>query len=131
MHVVIISEELVSFNATYLFTKTGQVLKLVSISTGLNTNFQLLFVASICSQECARFPEILLNISERQILWSLCSVVFHALTLKLPIQISLFVAPKLPVPLSSAENSNKFKKTSTPRSKFGFTWRPQMFREKD
>ena len=131
MHVVIISEESVSFIAAYLFTKTGQVLKLVSISTGLNTNFELLFVASICSQECARFPEILQNISERQILWSLCSVVLHALTLKLPIKISLFVAPKLPVPLSLAENCNKFKKTSTPRSKFGFTWRSQMFRQKD
>ena len=44
------------------------------------------------------------NFSERQILWSLCSVVFRALTLKLPIQTILSVALKLPVSLSSAEN---------------------------
>ena len=117
MHVVIISEELVAFNAMYLFTRTGWVSKLVSISTGLNTNVQLLFLASTCSQEYARFPEILLNISEPQILWSLCSLVFYALTLKLPIQTSLSVAPKLPVCLSSTENCHKFKKTSTPQVK--------------
>ena len=33
------------------------------------------------------------NSSEHQILWSLCSVVFYAFTLKLPIQTSLSVAP--------------------------------------
>ena len=33
------------------------------------------------------------NFSERRILWSLCSVVFHALTLKLPIHTSLSVTP--------------------------------------
>ena len=36
------------------------------------------------SKGCAR-AEFLQNFSERQILWSLCSVVFHALTLRLPI----------------------------------------------
>ena len=36
---------------------------------------------------------VLQNFSERQILWSLCSVLFYALTLRLPIQTSL---PKLP-----------------------------------
>ena len=46
---------------------------------------------------CARFPEVWQNFSELQILWSLRSVVFLALTLKLPIQTSLSVAPKLPV----------------------------------
>ena len=59
---------------------------------------------------------VLQNFSERQILWSLCSVVFHALTLKLPIQTSLSVAPKIPVSLSSAENCHKFRKTSTPQA---------------
>ena len=39
--------------------------------------------------------EILQNFSEPQILWSLCPVVFHALTMKLPIQISLSVVLKL------------------------------------
>ena len=34
---------------------------------------------------CARFVDFLQNFSERQILWILCSVVFHAFTLKMPI----------------------------------------------
>ena len=59
---------------------------------------------------CARFPEILQNFSERQILWSVCSVVFLAFALKLPIQTSLSVVPELPVCLRSGE---KFRKTST------------------
>ena len=61
------------------------------------------------------FPEFLENFSERLILWNLCSVVFHALTLKLPIQTSLSVAPELPVSLHSGENCPNFKKTSTPQ----------------
>ena len=40
---------------------------------------------------------------EHQILWSLCSVVFHTLTLKLPIQTLLSVVPELPVSLSPGE----------------------------
>ena len=63
---------------------------------------------------CARFAEILQNYSECQILWSLCSVVFRALTLKFPIQTSLSVVPKLPVSLSSTENRRKLRETSTP-----------------
>ena len=50
------------------------------------------------SQRCACFPEILQNFSERQILWSLCSIVFHALTSELPIQTPHSVAPELQVP---------------------------------
>ena len=46
---------------------------------------------------CIHFPELLKNFNERQILLSLCSVVFHAFALKLPIQTSLSVAPELPV----------------------------------
>ena len=70
---------------------------------------------TICgSLGCACVPEILQNFSERPILWSLCSVVFHALTLKLPIQSPLSVAPKLPVSLSSNEKCPNFRKTSTP-----------------
>ena len=61
-----------------------------------------------------RFPEFLQNFSERQILWSLCLVVFHALTLKLPIQTSLSVVPKLPISLRSGEKSENFRKRSTP-----------------
>ena len=40
---------------------------------------------------CARFPELLHNFSEHQILWRMCSVVFHALTLRLFLQTSLSV----------------------------------------
>ena len=63
---------------------------------------------------CACFPEFLQSFSERQILWSLCSVVFHSLTLKLPIQTSLSVAPKLQVCVCSGEKCGNFRKTSTP-----------------
>ena len=45
-------------------------------------------------------------------IYSLCSVVFHALTLKLHIQTS--VAPEHPVSLSSNEKCPNFRKTSTP-----------------
>ena len=58
------------------------------------------------------------SVSASQILWSLCSVVFHALTLKLPIQTPHFVAPELSVSLSSHEKSPNFRKTRTPESVF-------------
>ena len=64
---------------------------------------------------CARFPEFLQNFSERQILWSLCSVFFYALTLELPIQTSLSAAPDLQVSLSLHEKCPNFRKTSTPQ----------------
>ena len=60
------------------------------------------------------FLNFLQNFSERQILWNLWLVVL-ALTLKLPVQTSLSVAPKLPVSLRSGEKCKKFKKTSTPQ----------------
>ena len=59
------------------------------------------------------FPEILLNVSQRQILWSLCLVVFLAFTLRLPIQTSLSVAPKLQVCVRSGEKCENCRKTST------------------
>ena len=65
---------------------------------------------------CARFAQNWQNFSERHILWSLCLVVFHALTLKSPIQTSFSVVPKLPVSLSLAENCHKFRKRVNPRS---------------
>ena len=52
---------------------------------------------------CARFPEFVQNFSERQILWGLCSVVFHAFVLKLAIQTSISAVPEIPVSLSSHE----------------------------
>ena len=73
------------------------------------------FRNEVIVQGCARFADFMQNFSKRQILWSLCLVVFRALTLKFPIQISLSVASKLPVSLISAENCHKFRKTSTPQ----------------
>ena len=65
------------------------------------------------------FSEFLQNLSERQILCSLCLVVFHALTLRLPIQTSLSVAPKLLDCVRSGEKSENLRKTSThPASNF-------------
>ena len=47
------------------------------------------------------------NFTERQILWSLCSVDFHTLTLQLPIQTPHSVAPELQVFVSSLRFSVK------------------------
>ena len=66
------------------------------------------------TQGCARFPEFTQNFSKRQVLWSLCSVDFHTLTLQLPIQTPHSVALELPVFVSSLENCANFRKTSTP-----------------
>ena len=68
-----------------------------------------------CNQGCARFPEFTQNFSELQILWSLCSVDFHTLTLQLPIQTPHSVAPELQLFVSSLENRANFRKTSTPQ----------------
>ena len=62
-------------------------------------------------QQCARFPEIVQNFREHQMLWSLCSLVFLALILNSPIQTSLSVGPKLQVSLSSHEKCGEFWKT--------------------
>ena len=62
---------------------------------------------------CALFPEIAQNFSERQILWRMCSVVFHTLTLKLPIQTSLSLVPKLQVCVCSGEKCENFGEMST------------------
>ena len=70
-------------------------------------NFQLLGILG-----CACFPEIVQKFIERQILWSLCSVDFHAFALKLPIQTSISGAPELSVCLSSHEKCPDFRKTS-------------------
>ena len=68
-------------------------------------------------QGCARFPEILQNFSARQMLWSLCLVVLRALTLRLPIQTALSVAPQLPICARSGEKNQKISKTGTPQRK--------------
>ena len=57
----------------------------------------------LSNRGCACFPEFLQHFIERQILWSLCLVVFHALTLKLLMQTSLSVALKLTVSLCLCE----------------------------
>ena len=59
------------------------------------------------------FPQFLKTFSERQILWSLCSVDFHALTLKLPIQTLLPAAPKLKVHTRPGKKCPNFRKMST------------------
>ena len=61
-----------------------------------------------------RFLELLQNFTQRQILFSLCSVDFHTLTLQLPIQTLLSVAPELQAFVSSLKNCQNFSKTSTP-----------------
>ena len=58
---------------------------------------------------------VFLNFTEHQILWRLSSVVFDALTMKLPIQTSLSVLRELPISLSSHEKYSNFRKTSTPK----------------
>ena len=63
---------------------------------------------------CARFPQFVQNFSERQLLWSLCSVDFHTFTSQLPIQTLHSVAPELPVFVSSLKNCQNFSKMSTP-----------------
>ena len=72
-------------------------------------------------QGCALFPGFVQNFSDRQILWSLCSVVFYVLTLKLPIQTTISVSPELSVSLSSHEKCQNFGKTSTPLDQFEIT----------
>ena len=47
-------------------------------------------------------------------MWRICSVVFHALTLRLPIQTSLSVAPKLPLYTRSGENLKILAKRAHP-----------------
>ena len=73
-------------------------------------NFSFL---TFCRPGCACFSELLQNFSERRIL-SLCLVVFHTLMLKMPIQTSLPVVPKLRVCVRSGEQCQIFRKTSTP-----------------
>ena len=66
-------------------------------------------------QGCTCFLNFLQNYSECQILWSLCLVVFHTLTLRLTIQTSLSVVPELQVSLHLGENVKIAGKTSTSR----------------
>ena len=72
-------------------------------------------IFKIIIQGCAGFPQFVQNVSERQILWSLCSVDFHTLTLQLPIQTLHSVASELHVFVSSLQNCQNFRKTSTPQ----------------
>ena len=59
---------------------------------------------------CARLAHILQTLSERQILWSFCSVDFRALTLQLSIQTLHSVAPEAHVFVSSLENCQNVSK---------------------
>ena len=62
----------------------------------------------------ACFVEMLQNFRERPVLWRMYSIVSLAFTLRLPIQTSLSVAPKLQVCVRSGEKCQKFRKTATP-----------------
>ena len=64
---------------------------------------------------CARFLEFVRNFSECHTLWSLRSVNFLTFTLKLLVQTSLSVRPKLSVSVRSADKCGKFSKTLTTR----------------
>ena len=118
------------FNIQYLFV---YLFKLTSIETGGTDHLFLFTYANYllwhmvfiliftiyffiywnsCQQKqlgCARFPDFMQNFSERQVLWSLCSVDFHTLTLQLPIQNLHSVAPELQVFVSSLENCANFR----------------------
>ena len=54
-----------------------------NISKNLNDQKSTTSKVNYIFPGCARFPEILQNFSERQILWKMCSVVFQDLVLKL------------------------------------------------
>ena len=90
--------------------------KFFSISCSFGENLTKSYVDTFPPpQGCACFPEFLQNFSERQILWHLYLVVFLALTLKLPIQTSISLTPKILVSLRSGQKCQNFRKTSTPR----------------
>ena len=97
----------------------------------LRITFQQLIYSKISAKrahpwsDVARFPEFTQNSSERQILWSLCSVDFHTLTLQLPIQTLHSVAPELP---SFCEFTQNFSKTSTPQKTDEFNCHFEKFR---
>ena len=79
----------------------------------LNSDHLMDLFCSASYQGCARFADFLQIFNERQILLSLCWVVFYALTLKLPIQTLLYVANKLLVYTRSGEKCENFSKTSS------------------
>ena len=95
-------------------------LVIVSLHAGKTSSFS---IKGGC-RGCARFPDFVKNFSERQILWSLCSVDFHTLTLQLPIQTPHSVAHELQVFASSLENRPNFSKTSTPLGIMWIHWSP-------
>ena len=72
-------------------------------------NWSLKFEDRNLGSSC--FPQFVQNFSERQILWSLCSVDFHTFTLQLPIQTLHSVVSELQILVSSLENSQNFSKT--------------------
>ena len=81
------------------FCEFTQNFSKTSTPQALVKTFQNLINSGVCS--------FCWNFSERQILWSLCSVDFHTLTLQLPIQTPHSVAPELQVFVSSLKISAK------------------------
>ena len=90
----------------------------------VNNFFTLLVnLSNITCTKFLRLRGVLVLLKFYKIVW--CSSFFWetvlnsflAFTLKLPIQTSLSVAPKLPVSLCSAKNCPNFSKTSTPQER--------------
>ena len=82
----------------------------MSHNVGLANSLQLfLQCKTVDWQGCARFPEIVQNFSERQILWSLCSVDLLALTLKFKLHFLWHLNSKF-----SVEKCENFRKSSIP-----------------
>ena len=94
------------------------------------TYFRLILVETryVISLRFARFAAFLQNFSERQILWSLCSVGFHAFALKLPIQTALSMTPNsqflwVQLKLSKFQENEHFPVFHEPAKILNVTWR--------
>ena len=76
---------------TYTFAM--RLVHLFAFIMSIYKQFVQVRYSRLISLGCARFADFLQNFRERQILWRMCSVVFHTFTLKIPIQTLLSVTP--------------------------------------
>ena len=72
------------------------------------------------TQGCAHFPDFVKNFTEHQILWSLCSVDFHTLTLQLAVETLHSVVPELQVFVIHLKTVKISAKRAHPRSAVAF-----------
>ena len=109
--------------------------KLVKVHVVFFENFQKYRHSTYGLPGCACFPDFLQNFSDRQILWSLCLIVFLVFTLRLPIQTSLSVASTFPVCFciqqKIVKNSGKQAHPCSIPTHPHFTWNPWSVTEKD